>query len=678
MHESSVRAVAKGVSQVKNVRIPMRDGVHLAADLYLPAEAAGEGRWPVVMEYTPYRKDDVDLRSRPFYARFPQCGYAIARIDVRGTGASQGASTDEYTLEEQLDGYDAVEWLAQQPWCDGHVNMMGISYGGFTALQVAAHAPPHLTSIIPIDFTDDRYSDDCHYRGGHLRLYYDIAHYGGQMVARNALPPHPEWSGDDWAEIWQHHLDHDEPYLLKWYRHQTDGEYWRNGSVRDVAAQIRCPAFLIGGWRDGYPNPPLRLLRALEVPCKVLIGPWNHALPDVAIPGPRVDYLSEVLRWLDYWCKGKETGIMDEPPVVVYMQRFQPPEPDRLDTPGEWRAEAAWPPPRASERILYLGQGGTLSESAPPVAEGRQGADSFDYDATVGVTGGLWSGGVPFGLPGDQRLDEARSLAYTSAPLREELSILGWPRAVLHVSSSARVIGFAVSLSDVAPDGTSHLVAKGMLNATRRDSLREPKPLETVEIYELDIQIDCTGWTFAEGHRIRLSIASADWPNVWPTPEAATNDVYRGPSHPSRLVLPTVPPHGSAASPLFEPSERTVAGPSAAVGPLAWRCSQDQLAGRWCVELAFGSRRWTCQTTVVEQDSSSAFEVDPGRPSDASARGLHIFRLLRPNHEIRSSATVAVQATASHFHLTIDLEVRVNGAVHFAKHWLESLERHLL
>jgi putative CocE/NonD family hydrolase len=676
--EAATLPIADGVELVKNVLIPMRDGLHLAADLYMPADPEGADRWPVVMEYTPYRKDDVDLAGRPFYLFLPRQGYVVARVDIRGTGASEGISIDEYTLQEQLDGYDAVEWLAQQPWCDGHVNMMGISYGGFTALQVAAHNPPHLTSIIPIDFTDDRYTDDCHYRGGLMRLYYDIAHYGGQMVARNALPPYPEWSGDAWAEVWEHHLAHDEPYLLKWYRHQTDGEYWRNGSVRDAPERIRCPAFLIGGWRDGYPNPPLRLFQHLQAPCKVLVGPWNHALPDVAIPGPRIDYLSEVLRWLDHWCKGKDTGIMDEPPVVVYAQRYQPPDPDRLDTLGQWRAETGWPPPGASQTILYLGTGGTLHDDPQPAWNGNGGADDFEYDPRVGVTGGLWSGGIPFGLPGDQRPDEAFSRVYTSQPLAEEVHILGWPRAMLHVSSSAPVIGFAVSLSDVAPDGTSHLVAKGMLNATRRESLREPKPLTPGEVCELDIEIDCTAWIFAQDHRIRLSITSADWPNVWPTPHVATNHVYWGPEHPSRLLLPVVPAVGSAAPPAFLPSARSVTRHAESTQPPTWQVTRDQLTGRTAVYLAHGSSWRVNDATLVEREASSTFDVSPSRPAEASARGRHIYRLVRPNQGIQARADVAVQATVAHLHLTIEVEVRVNGALHFTKHWVESVPRHYL
>ena len=402
---------ANGSQVEKNVLIPMRDGVRLAADLYLPGPGPGEPL-PVVMEYIPYRKDEVVPGSR-FYEYLPRMDTSSRASTSAARAPPRASNTDEYVLQEQLDGYDAIEWLAAQPFCDGHVNQMGISYGGFTSLQVATHQPPHLTSIIPMYFTDDRYTDDCHYRGGHLRKYYDVGHYGNFMIAYNALPPYPEWSGGDWATIWEEHLERNEPYLLKWLAHQTDGPYWRHGSVRDIADRIVCPVFMIGGWRDGYPNPPLRLYQALNVPKKVLIGPWNHALPDVAIPGPRIDYLREVVRWLDHWCKGEQTGVMDEPPVVVYVQHSEKPVVDRLESAGAWRAETDWPSLRElASATLHLGAGGPLGDRP-----GEEAADKFEYVPTVGVTGGLWSGGLQFGLPGDQRADEAFSLVYTSAPL---------------------------------------------------------------------------------------------------------------------------------------------------------------------------------------------------------------------------------------------------------------------
>jgi putative CocE/NonD family hydrolase len=662
----------EGVQLVKNVMIPTRDGVRLAADLYMPDPAVHEARYPAVMEFIPYRKDELAPGNR-FYEYLPRHGYVVARVDVRGTGGSEGSNTDEYTLQEQLDGYDAVEWLAAQAWCDGHVNMMGISYGGFTALQVASHNPPHLTSIIPVDFTDDRYTDDCHYRGGLLRMYYDAGWYGGRMVAWNAMPPYPEWSGDEWASVWEQHLAHNEPYLLKWLNHQTDGPYWRNGSVRDRPDAIHCPVFMIGGWRDGYPNPPLRLFQALGVPRKVLIGPWDHAHPDSAIPGPRIDHLREVVRWLDYWCLGKDTGIMDEPPVTLYMQRYQEPLVDRLDTVGEWRSETGWPPPGASERVLYLGRDNLLADSAPVA-----GRDSFVYDPTVGTTGGLWSGGLPFGLPGDQRPDQALSPTYSTPPLAEDVFILGWPRAILHVASTASVIGFAASLCDVAPDGTAQLVAKGMLNATRRDSLEHPQPLAPGEVFQLAIPIDCTGWVFAAGHRIGLSIASADFPNVWPTPELATNHVYRGPMRPSRLILPVVPARGSAQPPNFDPSPKVLAPHRMDLPPPTWKVEREALTGRASVTIVHRANFRPNGTTVVEREFGSVSQVDPKHPAQASVHGWHVCRSLRPNNAIQARTDVIIQATASHFHISINLELRVNDAPHFNRRWVETVKRQLL
>ena len=673
---------AAGVLLVKDVRIPVRDGTRLAADLYVPSErsapetrASRGGELPVVMDYLPYRKDEVAPGYARMYHEIARHGYVVARVDIRGTGGSDGVAVDEYVAQEQLDGYDCVEWLGTQPWSDGHVNMIGISYGGFTCLQVAAEQPPHLTSIVPMDFTDDRYTDDCHYRGGCLRMYYDVGWYGTRMIAWNAMPPDPAVDGD-WARLWQERLARNEPYLLEWLRHQTDGPYWRQGSIRGHIDRIRCPAFLIGGWNDGYPNPPLRVYRELAVPAQVWIGPCNHVLPDAAIPGPRVYFLREVIRWLDRWCREDQGGHEYEPPVVVYMQTAQQPVPDRLDAPGAWRAEQAWPAPGAHDRTLFLGPNGMLVDDE--VRSAGDGVDTFEYRPTVGTSAGLWSGGVPFGVSTDQRIDEAHSLVYTSALLADALPVLGWPHVSLSVSSSATVVAFVASLSDVAPDGTSQLVAKGMLNATRRESLTGPKPLTPGELVDIEIEIDATGWLFQRGHRVRLSIASADWPNVWPTGQPATNHVHRGPGRPSRLVLPEVPPEGSASPPSFEPSTVEVSPPSAAVPGSTWILSNDQLTGRARMTMSVASAFVSPEGTPIEREFGCVCEVDPHDPARATARGWHVCRSGRAGSTIESRADVSIGSTATHFHVSIDLHVKVNGVAHFSRSWTESIRRVLL
>jgi hypothetical protein len=295
-----------------------------------------------------------------------------------------------------------------------------------------------------------------------------------------------------------------------------------------------------------------------------------------------------------------------------------------------------------------------------------------------GVTGGLWSGGIRFGLPGDQRPDETFSLVYTSAPLEEDLAIIGWPRVRLHVSSTASVVGFAASLCDVAPTGVSHLVAKGMLNATRRDSFSEPSPLEPERVYELDIAIDATGWIFRKGQRIRLNIASADWPNVWPTPEPAVNRIHRGADHPSRLILPVIPLKGSATPPVFRPSETPVEPHTAAASPPVWEAVHDLLGGRESVRIQSTGGYRVDERTAIQRDFSLVTDLHPDDPAHVVARGLHVSRLTRPGETIEGRSETAIRSTATHLHVSIDLDVRLNGALHFQRRWVESIPRHLL
>lgn len=646
-----------GVQFVKNVLIPMRDGVKLAADLHVPT---GAGPFPLILEYLPYRKDD-QAPYQGYHHYFAQNGYIGCRLDIRGTGASEGVNYDEYVPQEQEDGYDAIEWLAQQSWCDGQIAMFGASYGGFVCYQVAMQQPPHLKAIIPMYATDDRYTDDCHYRGGLFRHYYDFALYGAWMVAMNASPPYPEYSGAAWADIWEQHLEHNVPYMLTWIEQQVDGPYWRPGSLRGQYEKLQCPTFIIGGWRDGYPNPPLRTYAAIQdqVPARVLIGPWDHTRPDVAVPGPCIDYQREIVRWLDHHFRQPDAAVADQPPVQVYMQRYDDPDPARLQTSGEWRGETSWPAAGANELTLFLHGNGQLGEAS--ATDDR--FDEYVYNPAVGLAGGLWQGGLGYGLPTDQRLDEAFSLVYTTMPLAEDVAILGWPRVLLHVSSTAPVMAFGASLCDVAPDGTSALVAKGILNVTRRESLAEPTPIEPGTIYELEIEVDCTGWIFTRGHHIRLDIASADYPNVWPTPYNGTNRVYHGGTHLSRLVLPVVPVQAGTPAPEFLPSTRPQAVTRLSEGePSPWLVTWDVLNKRVGVQIRDVMRSY----------------VSLDDPADVGVTGIHRRRRTRPDMDVEVEARMNVRSTVDAFHLTVQLHVVVDGLPHFTRRWSKSTPRRLL
>jgi hypothetical protein len=406
----------------------------------------------------------------------------------------------------------------------------------------------------------------------------------------------------------------------------------------------------------------------------VLIGPWNHTAPDAAIPGPRIDHLHEMVRWLDYQLKGIDTGIQHDAPVQVYMQRYDDPQPDRLETSGEWRGEQSWPPAGASERVLYLSAQGHLDD-APPSSPAH---DQYTYHPAVGLTGGLWSGGVPFGLPTDQRPDEAYSLVYTSAPLDQKLAILGWPRAILHISSTAEVMAFNASLCDVAPDGTSALVAKGILNATRRESLTDPTPIVPGQVYELAIEIDCTGWVFEPGHCIRLDIASADFPNLWPTPLNGVNRVYRGGEHLSRLILPVVPPASAVPQPSFRPSPSKPAVYGARAEAPPWQVTWDVLGKRVGLTVETVTQSQLNAGVELTREAKMRSYVSLRDPADVGITGYQRMRRLTPDMDVDVRARMHMRSTVEAFHLTVELDVQVDGLSHFTRRWLKSVPRRLL
>ncbi len=680
-----------------DTHIPVRDGLELSANLFMPvARAAGE-RFPAILEMIPYRKDDwrycFDHQLMTYFA---QRGYAGCRLDVRGTGSSPGLARDEYTLEETQDGYDAVEWLATQPWCNGNVGMWGISYGGFTAIQVAMLRPPALKAIVPVYATDDRYTDDVHYNGGCLTAS-ELAQYAVSMVAMNAMPPNVEYARGDWAACWKERLELT-PWLIEWLRQQTDDPYWRNGSLAPDYKRIDCAIFQIGGWADGYTNAALRMQeKCVNAPRKTLIGPWVHSLPDSAYPGPNIDYLYEIARFFDYWLKGISNGVMDEPALTLYRQEYTAPEafPARMN--GAWHSEAAYPIERTRMRTLYLGAGileEPTTDDRPTTNDQRQSVlyggpsvaapseDHYSHRPTHGTRAALcWGGGAaPNGLARDLRPDEALTPTYTSAPLDQPLDVIGFPKAILHLSSTAPIAHVIVRLNDVAPDGVSAPVSAGILNLTHRTSHAEPAPLAPGEVYEVCVTLKATGYRYLPGHRIRLSIASAYWPAIWPSPYAADNAIHRGPAMSSRLVLPVVPPDDETpAPPAFKitPPELIAIGEGSEEPPV-WRIAEDVLAGSVTVEVYGGD------TTILPDGRTlfnaerlllTAYERDPAHVVFANQVD---YRLVQHSYETRIRSTGTIRSTATDFHVDIQLRVDLNGNLFFQKSWLESIPRVLL
>jgi predicted acyl esterase len=508
---------APAVNLPVEVREPIwivaRDGTKLAGRLWLPQVGHGE-RVPVVLEYIPYRTFD---RYRGLDDRWGQAlasqGIAFARIDIRGSGNSEGLLLDEYLESEQRDAEDSIAWLAAQPWCNGAVGMRGISWGGFSTLQVAARRPPALKAIVPMCATDMRFRNDAHYVGGMPGLTNLKWAAGFELVM--SAPPDPSVVGPPWENMWRERLAATPSIAARWLRHDHNDAYWRHGSVGLRPEAIACPAYVVDGWADAYAGSADRLLRGLKGPTKGLIGPWGHIYPDLGQPGPAVDWAAEEGRWWRHWLSGEPNGAMDGPPVRYFIAYATAAETGMQTIPGRWAAAECWPDPAVGSRRLHLAPGAL---SATPAS----GHISYRQSGVVGLATPEW---IPYArteLPRDQTADDARSLTF-ALPLGEPLEVVGAPRLALRLRSDRAIAAVAARLCEVDQEGRAWLVSYGVLNlAFREGSTAAPHPLTPGETYTVTIDLDPIAHRFKQGSTLRLSLSESLWPLVWPLPDAPT------------------------------------------------------------------------------------------------------------------------------------------------------------
>ena len=670
---------SRDVRVIENVYIRVRDGVHLAARIWLP-EDAEENPVPAILEYMPYRKRDFTrLRDEPLHHYFAAHGYAGIRLDVRGTGDSEGILLDEYVEQEQDDAVDVIEWLTRQPWCDGNVGMIGLSWSGFNSLQVAARRPPALKAIITMCSTDDRYADDAHYKGGCL-LNENLT-WGSAFFNLNACPPDPEIAGERWRDMWLERLESNRLFPAVWMEHPHRDDYWKHGSVCENYDDIQCAVYAVGGWADGYVNAIPRLLEGLNTPKKALIGPWPHAFPHAAVPGPRIGFFQEAVRWWDYWLKGEDNGIMDEPVLRAWMEDWIAPAPYHDERPGRWVAETEWPSSRIATRSWYLNVM-SLGTKADP-----EDAVRVRSPLTTGLRGGDFYGfGADGDAPLDQRADDGKSLVFDSDPLEESLEILGAPVVTLELSVDAPVAQVAVRLCDVAPDGTSGRVTYGLLNLTHRDSHEDPEPLEPGKRYRIPVQLNDIGYSFAPGHTIRVAVSTCYWPMAWPVPHPVELTVHTGAS---TLELPVRPPRDEDAQlPDFAPPER---GPEPAHTSLETAESQRMveldLTTDETVYTIFGDAGDFGGASLARIDEidltigytmRKTFRISELDPLSARAdiEQKTVFR--RGDWRVRIECRTAVACDTENFHVTATLEAWEGRERICQREWDETIPRRLL
>ncbi|MGW0669109.1 CocE/NonD family hydrolase [Streptomyces sp. NPDC002746] len=648
----------------EDIRIPLPDGTRLYARIWRPVT---DEPVPALLEYLPYRLSDWtaprDWQRHPWYAGH---GYASVRVDVRGHGNSEGLPGDEYDAQELADGVAVIHWLAQQEWCSGRVGMFGISWGGFNSLQIAALAPEPLKAIVTVCSADDRYDNDVHYMGGSV-LAVDMHAWAATMLAFVCRPPDPAQVGDAWKDMWLERLEAVDPFIHTWLDHQTRDDYWKHGSVCEDYSAIQANVLAVGGWHDPYRDTVLRLVEHLD-PAKVrgLIGPWSHQYPDRGLPpGPGIGFLQETLRWWDQHLKDKDTGVMSEPLLRSWISESHRPATVYETLPGRWVGDTSWP-----------------SENVSPVAYALKGGpQTVDSPQQTGVDAGRF---FPFGndadLPPDQRDEDAKSVSFEFPVEDAPIEILGRPRVRLRIRMDVPRGQAIARLCDVAPDGSSTLVTRGVLNLAARHGRDRADDWPAGATEDVTFELNGIGHTFPPGHRIRLAVSSSYWPWIWPQ---AGSKGFTLDAEGSYVELP-VRRHTEDPAIHFEEPEQSE--PLGVVYPATLDeqrperlVIRDVAKGEWRMEVdpRYGGTRVYPDGLEFTEDAVETYTIQERDPLSAHTRSDWTVRLHRPETawdaliETRSE----ISADATHFITSNEVVCKDGGEVVFHRTWEKRIPR---
>lgn len=649
--------------------ITLADGRRLAARLWLPE---GAGPVPAILEYLPYRRrDGTAPRDATTYPVFAAAGYAGVRVDMAGTGDSDGLLDGEYLKDELAVGAELVAWIAAQPWCTGAVGIIGISWGGFNGLQIAMRRPPALKAVVSVCSTTDRYADDIHYEGG--CLLNDNMTWAQQMLAYQSRPPDPAVVGTRWRQLWTERLEAMPFLAAEWLEHQRRDAFWQHGSVCDDWSAIQVPVLSIGGWADAYRNTAVALLEGLHAPVKALMGPWDHKYPHLSRVKPTNDFHGEVIGWFDRWLKGEPNGADALPAYRVFEAEYQPPSPHFGVQAGRWIAEAEWPSPAVSARTLRLSERGLGEKTG-------NGERTVRSPQTLGAAGGNFCPGMrnENELPLDQREDDAASVCFDTGPLAEDLHLLGQPWLELEVSADRPCAFLVGRLCEVAPDGTSSLISYRPFNLTHRASHEHPEPLVPGQRVMVRFPLNQCARRIRAGHTLRLALSNAYWPIVWPSPEPVAVTLHLSGCS---LTLPVRRP--GQDGPVSEPGpardfprERT----ETLEAPECTGSRGTDAEGRLVLDTYDGFGRTLSRETGLKTFSSvrQRFVVHPDDPASAQAKAAWVQEVGRGDWRTRTETVHRMTATATEFH--VEAELRAYGGdrlVHEAR-WHRSVPRDLV
>ncbi|PYE84009.1 CocE/NonD family hydrolase [Pseudoroseicyclus aestuarii] len=655
---------------IENHWIDLADGTRLAARIWMPKGAEADPV-PAVLEFLPYRKrDQTAQRDESTYPTFAENGIAGVRVDIRGSGESSGIIDDEYSSLELANACEVIDWIAAQPWSNGNVGMMGISWGGFNALQVAALRPAPLKAVISIASTVDRYNDDIHYKNGCM-LSANMG-WAATMQAFQSRPPDPAIVGDDWRAMWLERLEKNPDWAEDWFRHQRRDDYWRHASICEGFDAVQIPALVIAGWADGYRNTPIKAIEGLGPQAKALIGPWVHKYPHFAWPKPRVDFLGEAVAWWNRWLKDEANGAEDWPQLRAFRSEAnRPPSPRRDRDEGTWLAVDDWQRPALAP--YHVDAAGALSTGEAADAAPR--AHYLRSPLDTGIMAGEWFTSAPTAdMSGDQRSDDGGSLCFQTPPQEAPLDLLGMPELRLRLSCEDDWANLCARLVDVHPDGTAYRIAYGVLNLAHRDGNADPAPMPRGEMVDVTLRLDACGYRLRPGHSLRLAISTAYWPVTLPAPTdpGVTIDLSS-----IRLGLPLQA--GAQEITLPEPEDES---------PLPEHITHEEGHARHWIETDRSSMVTTLHLEndggLVEHPETGmssrviqdeAWSITANDPNSATGRADWICEVSRPGWHVRTRTSMQLACTAEEWLLSGEVVGKEDGTEVYRRPWSHRIPR---
>lgn len=661
------------VDVIENKWIELSDGVKLSARLWLPKLKDNE-KLPAILEYIPYRKTDgTRARDEPMHGYFSGHGYNVIRVDMRGSGESDGLLKGEYHKQEQDDALEVIKWIASQPWCDGNVGMMGKSWGGFNSLQVAARQPESLKAIICVGFTDDRYNCDIHYKGG--CLLNDNFWWGAIMLAYQVRPIDPNIVGTRWRKDWLKRVEDMPLWMADWTKHQTRDDYWKHGSVCEDYSQIQVPVMAVDGWEDAYSNTVLSLLENINVAKKGFIGPWAHVYPQDGTPVPAIGFLQEAVRWWDKWLKNIDNDVMEDKMLQIWMEDSMQPNSIKPQSFGKWVGLNNWPSNDVKDKIYGLSECKLVDKNNK-----KEEIIEIKTPLNHGLFGGEHMGAGVYGETAtDQRYDDGMTTFFESEILENDTEILGYPEFNVSLSSDKERAMLFVQLSDVAPCGSVTRVSYGVMNLTHLQGHDQVVLLDPNSSYIVNVKLDACARNFKQGHKLRVSLATTFWPMFWPMPEEATLlldlstakfklPLFKG----EKINGPNDQPETASLTPITLLKE----------GSVDRNINYDFLSDTWTYTVdgvggVFGEGiyRFDEVDVMVEHNLLKEMILTNNDPLSAKHKITQKMKIGREGWLIDADIVVSMHCDFNNFYFKGSMDIKENNKQVFTKEWDEVIKR---